>query len=431
VRLAIELTNNGRANISFGGGEQERGLGLIWGPGLGGESNAHNEPTARYATVDAMLQAGDTFLYDHIARVEPGPGGVTPGVQITADRTRAVPAIQWGGIVNKYFLAVVIPDAGNPFASAKALLDNRVLGTLTADERKTGDYPSIEMYGAPFTIRPGQKATFGYTAFIGPKQHGLLAQAGHDLTRAMFHNSFNWMRVLCLGLMALLFWLHGVLGNWGLAIIMLTILVRVAVLPMVHKGMKSQAKMTQQMNRIKPLIDKLNEKYKDDPQRKQQEMFKLYREHNINPLGMLKGCGWIMVQMPIFIGLYMVLYQVIDLRGAKFLWIDDLSQADQLFAFGASLPLLGPYFNLLPIIVAVTQMLTSKFMQTPATDSQQAQMQQMMTWFMPWFILLITYRFPAGLMLYWFVSNLWQVVQQVYVNKVIKKPQAGKIATAA
>jgi len=176
-------------------------------------------------------------------------------------------------------------------------------------------------------------------------------------------------------------------------------------------------------NALKMWVEKVNEKYKNDPQRKQQELMKLYREHNINPLGMLKGCGFMLIQLPIFIGLYTLLYQVIDLRGAGFLWIDDLSAEDRLFSFGINLPFIGSWFNLLPIIVAVTQMLSAKFMQTPASDPQQVQMQKMMTWFMPLFILAITYRFPAGLMLYWLVSNLWQVVQQVYVNKVIRKPQ--------
>jgi YidC/Oxa1 family membrane protein insertase len=131
-----------------------------------------------------------------------------------------------------------------------------------------------------------------------------------------------------------------------------------------------------------------------------------------------------MVQMPIFIGLYALLYQAIDLRGAGFLWIKDLSRPDQLFAFGMTLPFLGKYFNLLPIIVTATQVMASKFMQAPATDSEQQQMQKMMTYMMPVMILAFTYRFPSGVMLYWFVSNAWQVVQQVYVNKVIRKPAA-------
>jgi YidC/Oxa1 family membrane protein insertase len=347
---------------------------------------------------------------------------VTPGETITPERTRRLGTIEWGGVISKYFVGAAAPDAGSPIASANAMLSNAVLGTLTNDKKQVQKYPSIELYGAPFTLAAGASADFGYTIFMGPKKSELLEEAGHDLKRAMFHDSWGWMRALCLGLMGLLFWFHDLVGNWGVAIILLTALVRLATLPFVHKMMKSQAKLTMQISRIKPQLEHLNQKYKDDPQRKQQETWKLYREHNINPLGMLKGCGWMMIQLPIFIGLYKLLYQVIDLRGAGFLWITDLSQPDRIFHHGIAIPYLGPDFNLLPIIVAISQMLTSKFMQTPATDPQQVQMQKMMTWVMPVVILFITYRFPSGLMLYWLVSNLWQVVQQIYVKRVISKP---------
>ena len=416
VDLQIELINESGSNIRFGDGA--RGLGLIMGPGLGGSGNGGRYD--RYSTVDAVL-LGDDFLHEHISK--PAPGSVTMAEELTIDRTIHTGPYSWGGIVSKYFAGVVIPDEASPFTGGLAMLDNRVLGTLTNDRDSAVRYPLVQLFGAPFMLEAGRSISFDYTVYMGPKQKELLDEAGHDLTRVMFHNSSGFMRGLCMLLLVVLFCLHDLLRNWGLAIMALTVLVRLATLPIVHKAMKSQAKMTQEMAKIRPLVEKVNEKYKNDPQRKQQELMKLYREHNINPLGMLKGCGFMLIQLPIFIGLYTLLYQVIDLRGAGFLWIDDLSAEDRLFSFGINLPFIGSWFNLLPIIVAVTQMLSAKFMQTPASDPQQVQMQKMMTWFMPLFILAITYRFPAGLMLYWLVSNLWQVVQQVYVNKVIRKPQ--------
>jgi YidC/Oxa1 family membrane protein insertase len=164
-------------------------------------------------------------------------------------------------------------------------------------------------------------------------------------------------------------------------------------------------------------MDKINEKFKDDPQRKQQEIFKLYREHGINPFGMLKGCAWMLIQIPIFFALYKLLYSNIDLRGAEFLWVRDLTQPDRLFMLPIQLPLLGDALNLLPLLTGATQMLASKFTTTPPTDEQQAQMQRMMIYMMPFMILIFTYGFPAGLMLYWLVSNMWQVLQQYWVNK--------------
>ena len=212
-------------------------------------------------------------------------------------------------------------------------------------------------------------------------------------------------------------------GNWGVSIIFLTFTVRLLTFPLVHKGLKAQAKTQVEMQKLKPLMDKINEKHKDDPRKKQQEVMSLYREHGVNPLGALKGCGWMLIQMPIFFALYKLLYQSIDLRGASWWFVQDLSQPDRLFMLPGNLPLVGDAFNILPLFVAATQMVTSKFtMQTP-TDPQQAQMQKMMIYFMPVMILVLTYSFPSGLMLYWMVSNLWQVVQQLWVNKHIRKPQ--------
>jgi YidC/Oxa1 family membrane protein insertase len=166
-------------------------------------------------------------------------------------------------------------------------------------------------------------------------------------------------------------------------------------------------------------LDKLNEKYKDNPTKRNQEMMKLYREHNVNPFGMLKGCMWMLIQLPIFFALYKLLSQDFDLRGASFLWIEDLSKADHLFHFGFSIPWMGEYFNLLPVMTAATQMLVSKLTMNPQaiSDPQQAAIQKQMMYMMPIMILVMTYHFPSGLCLYWMISNVWQVFQQRFVNR--------------
>jgi YidC/Oxa1 family membrane protein insertase len=212
-------------------------------------------------------------------------------------------------------------------------------------------------------------------------------------------------------------------GNWGVAIILLTIMVRLVAFPLVTKGMKAQAKMMAEQARLKPLMDKINENYKNDPARKQQEIMKMYKEHGVNPFGMFKGCLWLIIQMPIFIALYLLLAQAIELRGAHFLWIQDLSAPDRLFKFGLSLPFIGSEFNLLPILMSLSQMLASKFSpQSPSADPQQAQMQKMMIYFMPLFMLFIFYGMPSGLVLYWLISNIWQILQQLWINKHMPRP---------
>jgi YidC/Oxa1 family membrane protein insertase len=434
VGLSLELINQGQSNLRFGGGE--RGMGLVIGPGLG-RPPALGFGMGGLAVSNAVVKSGETFLTEMLK--DPGQ----PAQTITMDATRKFTRIDWGGVESLYFLSVAIPDGETRITAAEARLDPDLLDALAAErirknpregrgaayseaEKVAHFFPTLEVYGDPFMLGTGERQRFDYTLYLGPKQQERLKEADHDLAKILFHTSWGWFRALCLMLMWLLFRFHDWVGNWGVAIIMLTIFVKIIALPLVHKGMKAQARTTQEMNKIKPLIEKLNEKYQNDPQRKQQELWKLYREHNINPLGMLKGCGWMMVQIPIFVALYRLLYQSIDLRGADFLWVGDLSQPDMLFALPFTLPIIGGWFNLLPLITAVSQMLTSKFMQTPATDPQQVQMQKMMTWMMPFFILIFTYSFPAGLMLYWLVSNFWQVLQQLYVNKIIKKPEPAR-----
>lgn len=405
--LTIELINDGKYNLTFdrGGGS---GLGVIMGPGLG----QIGENVSRYESVGPAILGPNGIFYD-----KPGdPGKVLP---------YSGSNIRWGGMQSLYFLSVLIPTQSAGFASAQAVL-NPNIGTMLPSSKLWGYYSNVELYSPAFSLQPGQRQAFSYEFFVGPKQRKILAAADHDLTRVLFYSSWDWMRALSVGLMKLLVVIQGFVVNWGVAIIILTIIVRILTFPLVQKGMKSQAKMMAEQQRLKPLMDKINEKYKADPQRKQQEIFKLYKEHGVNPFGAFKGCIWMMIQMPILVALYYVISQSIDLRGAEFLWIKDLSEPDRLFRFGAHIPLVGQDFNILPIIMAASQILTSK-LSTPtnaAADPQQEAMQKNMMYMMPIMMLFIFYGMPSGLVLYWTISNIWQIGQQMWVNKHTKKPGA-------
>lgn len=406
--------NSGEYSLAFD--DLGRGLGVTMGPGLGYDPKDPFKPQkvdalgmGRFDMTTAVIKREDDFIYKNV-------DGDTDAELYDGE------TIDWAGLHSKYFMAALLPDGDTNLEMARVSLNRNIDSTIGTD-KTLKHFPTLEVFTPDFRLDPGTSRAFNFDLFVGPKQHKLLKEENRGLERVLFYNSWNWMRGLCLGLMWLLAKFHAIFGNWGISIICLTILVRLLVFPMVQKGMKEQAKMTQATSKLKPLIDAVNKKYKDNPQRKQQEIMKIYRENGVNPFGMFKGCLWLMVQMPIFFALYKLLYQSVDLHGAAFLWVQDLSRPDRLFMLPTTLPLLGDSFNLLPFITAATQMASSRLSMQPSTDPQQQQMQKMMIYFMPVMILVFTYPFPAGLMLYWLVSNAWQIVQQQYVNKHIRKPQ--------
>ncbi len=156
------------------------------------------------------------------------------------------------------------------------------------------------------------------------------------------------------------------------------------------------------------------------PNRRNEEIFKLYREHGFNPLGAFKGFLWILIQLPIFIGLYQVISQWFDLHGVDFLWIKDLSQPDRLFPLGFSLPFFGSYFNLLPFVMAGVQVMVGRSMGSSGDPKPgQDAMRKAMTYIMPLAMVILFYRFSSGCVLYWTMVNVCQVFEQRLVNKKV------------
>jgi YidC/Oxa1 family membrane protein insertase len=196
---------------------------------------------------------------------------------------------------------------------------------------------------------------------------------------------------------------HRVVPNYGLCIIILSVLVKAVFYPLSRKSVESM----RDMQRLKPEMERLNEKFKDDPQKKNQATLELYKKHKVNPLG---GCLPIVVQMPVFIALYNVLNSAVELRKAPFvLWIGDLSAPDRVGAV-AGLPI-----HILPLIMAGTMVWQQKL--TP-TDPRQAAM----AYIMPIVMTVFFYAMPSGLVLYWTVTNLMAIGQQVWINRSVVQP---------
>jgi YidC/Oxa1 family membrane protein insertase len=233
----------------------------------------------------------------------------------------------------------------------------------------------------------------------------ILGEAGHDLSEALNFGMFDILAKPCVWLMNKL---YSVIPNYGVAIIILTLLIKIVLWPLGSKSYKSMS----EMKKIQPLMKEIREKYKNDKKKMNEEVMGLYRTYKINPLG---GCLPMVVQLPVFFALYRMLYQAIELRHAPFfLWIEDLSAPDRLFRFGFSIPFMEPPYGIpvLTIIMGATMLLQQK-MSPPMGDPTQAKMMM----FMPLIFTVIFINFSAGLVLYWLVNNVLSISQQYYIQK--------------
>ena len=242
------------------------------------------------------------------------------------------------------------------------------------------------------------------TFFVGPKKQSLLWDLG--MKDVMEFGMWRW---LCYPLVWVLNLFNGWIPNFGVAIILLTILVRLLFWPLTRKSTEGMKKMQE----LQPLMKEIQAKYKDNPQRLQQETWQLYREKKVNPAS---SCLPMLIQIPVFIALFNVLRSAVELRYAPFLWIADLSEPEGLFA--SWFPFGG--LNLLPILMAVSTALQSYF--TPSTGDKKQQ--QMMMVMMPAMMLIMFYSFPSALSLYWFLSNIFSIVQMWLIRRQTAAKQA-------
>ncbi|MBW1646789.1 MAG: membrane protein insertase YidC [Deltaproteobacteria bacterium] len=298
--------------------------------------------------------------------------------------------VGWIAIQDRYFLSALVPppvaEATVQLAHQDAVIQNALV--LPAE-----------------TLAPGQARTYTYRVFFGPKRGEVLKTYGLELERAVHFGMFDFIAKPCLWFMN---WIYGFIPNYGIAIIILTILTKVLLWPLGNKSYKSMS----EMRRMQPLMAEIREKYKNDKKKMNEEMMNLYRVYKVNPLG---GCLPMLVQLPVFFALYRMLYEAIELRHAPFFgWINDLSAPDRLFSFDFSIPLMEPPYGIpvLTIIMGATMFLQQKMTPTPGDPTQA----KMMT-FMPLIFTFIFINFSSGLVLYWLVNNLASIAQQYYVYK--------------
>jgi len=298
--------------------------------------------------------------------------------------------IDWVAAESRYFLAAMIPD----------LPREAIAKFMKGEEPKEAD---AFLGFHPVELPASHLASREIEIYVGPKDLSLLTEMGSHLERTV-DLGYAWVAPLTRAFGGLLHACYSVIPNYGVAIILLTVLVRIATAPLTTRQMRSMAKM----GNLQPRIKELQEKYADDRQRQSQEMMKLYKESGVNPLG---GCLPILLQFPVFIGLYYALQSSIDLRQAPFFgWIRDLSAPEQV----AMIPVLDLPVRILPLVMGASMVLQQRL--TPSTSMDPAQARMMMT-VMPVMFTVLFYQFPSGLVLYWLVSNLLAVGHQYWLKR--------------
>jgi YidC/Oxa1 family membrane protein insertase len=302
--------------------------------------------------------------------------------------------VEWAGIDSQYFLMAAV--AQNPRESLGLA---GPLGTYVPDSGEA--VLAIE----PFDIPPGAGVERSYRLYFGPKIEESVAGVDPQLGHAI-DAGWPFVRPLVAAFAGMLHWTHDhVVANYGVAIILLTILVRLVTYPLTQRSMKSMKKF----GLIAPEMKKIQEKYANDRDKLQEELMKLYRQKGMNPLTAVGGgCVPMIIQMPVMIALYFALQTSIDLRHAPFaLWIHDLSAPENFFAIA------GVPIRLLPLLMGGSMLLQQRLSPAPNPDPQQRQMMTLMSVMFTFMF----YQFPAGLVLYWFVSNLLGIAQQLLVNR--------------
>ncbi len=258
----------------------------------------------------------------------------------------------------------------------------------------SGNAAIIGTKGEAVNVQAGTQATLSSTYYMGPKESDVLEAIHPDLDLTV---DYGWLWFISQPLFVLLKWLHSILGNWGLAIIAITVIVKTAMYPLTKAQYTSMAKM----RALQPKMAALKEKYGDDRQKFGQAMMEMYRKEKVNPMG---GCFPLLLQMPIFLALFYVFLESTELRHAEFvLWLNDLSAMD-------------PYY-VLPVLFGLSMFITQKLQPMTVTDPMQ---QKMMT-FMPVVFSIFFLWFPSGLVLYWLVSNLISIAQMLIIYRGMEK----------
>ena len=303
--------------------------------------------------------------------------------------------VNWVSLKSRYFSLITKPPVSFKTVYSNKLQDNKLQSRIGSDN---------------FTVASNSSVTHDFVLYAGPNKYKDARALKLDFEDSIYLGFTGSIGRI---LFVILEHIHMLAKNWGLSIILLTAFINILLFPLTFKGIKAM----KQMQALQPKMEALRKAHKNDAQKLNKEVMELYKKYKINPMS---GCLPMILQMPIFFALYQVLMRSIELRGAPFLWIKDLSQPDRLIMFKTPILLLGGELNLLPILMAIAMFFQQK-LSTPANagaDDQIVQQQKMMAVMMPILFGFLFYRLPSGLVMYWLTNTLLTVAEQeIFLKK--------------
>jgi YidC/Oxa1 family membrane protein insertase len=334
----------------------------------------------------AVLQDGDVDREKISAHGFFGRSGVKEPAEYSGE-------VEWAVLEDKYFVRALLPDRPRSARASYRPIEVAQSGTMTVGFE-------------PVDLPAGQSVEHQFRGYAGPKRSADLDEVSPSLELSV-NRGYSFIHPLTRFFEWALHACYSIVPNYGLAIILLTIMVRLVTAPIMSRQMKSM----ERMRAVQPMLKEIQEKYADDRQKQSEEMMALYKREGVNPLG---GCLPMVLQFPVFIGLFYALQSSFDLRHAGFVfWINDLSAPESVF----TLPGLDIPVRILPLIMGASMVLQQRL--TPTTvDPAQARM--MMT-IMPIMFTVLFYQFPSGLVLYWLVSNLLGIAHQLWVGRKLRQ----------
>jgi YidC/Oxa1 family membrane protein insertase len=313
--------------------------------------------------------------------------------------------VVWAAAKNQFFASVYTGDTVGFSTTARRVELPPFEGSSRANEGLTG----VVSYTLP-AMAPGGAAVLGGDFYVGPKEYDRLRKFEQDQAEVMQFAPFFFSKIFLSGIIAPLLNLtmvtmHGWVGNWGVAIILMTLLLKIVTLPFTLAASKSAKRMA----KLQPLMKEVREQYKDQPQKLNEATLKIFKENKVNPMG---GCLPILITMPLFVAFFAMLQGTAELRFTSFLWTSDLSAPDTIWR----LPIGNLPLNIMPLLMGATMIYQMRLTPTPTTDNAQVQMMK----FMPIIFTLICYNFAAALALYSTINGVFTIVQQIIVNKTTK-----------